>query len=339
MNGNSNADNTERLNGLVHEQQEQEQTEPQQQQQQQQVQGMVNNVNDYDDGDHDNQDDDYYLWLLLQYGVLRIPLPPDFDCAYWADTLSQVTPMIVAGEGDGNYAFYRNILEEPDFPLDQLLDYFAPTLQTYFGVSTMADTEVDNVDENSMPNPSLSSSSNNNNSNNNTATKASSLSLNDVIRLDDAFCVHYNMTQDDTSGAKHTDPSDITINMCLYTSPDMQGSQVQFYGTESLFQHNVVPHPATTNSTSTANRSRGQPFQKEDEHDETNHNHNHSTAVGHPTTFYVRQKQGYATLHWGHHPHETKPLLAGARTNVILTYCFRDASKSQAANRSCYFPS
>ena len=54
------------------------------------------------------------------------------------------------------------------------------------------------------------------------------------IKLDDAFCIHYNMSQEDTSGAKHMDPSDITLNLCLDKSDDCDGSQVMFYGTKAL---------------------------------------------------------------------------------------------------------
>lgn len=134
-----------------------------------------------------------------------------------------------------------------------------------------------------------------------------------MLRLDDAFCVHYNTTQQDTSGAKHMDPSDVTINICLATSPDMQGSVVRFFGTQSVRQRRPAVVINATPTTTTA-------------------------AV---TSFCVRQKPGYATLHWGHHPHETTPLLAGDRTNIILTFCVYDPSNpssTQATQRSCYFP-
>jgi hypothetical protein len=44
------------------------------------------------------------------------------------------------------------------------------------------------------------------------------------------------MNQADTTGVKHADRSDVTGNICLETSDDLQGSQVLFYGTQpSLF--------------------------------------------------------------------------------------------------------
>ena len=221
--------------------------------------------------------------LLLDYGVLRVPLPKEFDRVYWATTLSTMTPMIMAGEGDGDYAFYRNILEEPDFPFEMLMEYFASVLSKHFDVSVSPGHEANNTHHVDDIQP--------------TTRHKSFLD----IRLDDAFCVHYNMNQEDTSGAKHTDPSDITVNMCLETSDDFEGSLVRFHGTQSL------AHPIATSKSA-------------------------------PPSFLVKQKQGYATLHWGHHPHETTPLIAGQRTNIILTYCYRDPSKSNAADRSCYFP-
>merc|ERR1711862_234799 len=62
----------------------------------------------------------------------------------------------------------------------------------------------------------------------------------DDVYLDDAFCIQYNMTQDDTTCAKHMDPSDITINMCLEKSNDVIGSEVVFYGTQKLVNNNVI---------------------------------------------------------------------------------------------------
>ena len=252
---------------------------------------------------------------LLHYGVVRVPLPPQLDCAYWAETLSQTTPMILAGEGEGEYAFYRNILDEPDFPFAMLLEYFAATLQTYFHGSSAHENRGDHgqhdngsVDENVDENE-----------------KSKDHSLD--VRLDDAFCVHYNMTQEDTSGAKHTDPSDITVNMCLSTSDDMKGSLVKFYGTESLEE--VSPEIVTSEVQNGITDYCG----------DGNDVDTTSTTPKRVRTFLVRQEQGCATLHWGHHPHETTPLVAGERTNIILTYCFNDPAKSNAANRSCYFPS
>jgi hypothetical protein len=42
------------------------------------------------------------------------------------------------------------------------------------------------------------------------------------------------MDQEDSSGAKHMDPSDITANMCLDRTEGVEGSEVMFYGTKTL---------------------------------------------------------------------------------------------------------
>ncbi len=194
---------------------------------------------------------------LLQCGVCKVPIRPFVALDFWANELSRVTPMNMAAE-DGEYAFYRNILDEPDFPFDAILESdIGKAIQRYFGVSSI-----------------------------------------DELRLDDAFCVHYNMEQDDTSGAKHTDPSDITVNMCLEKTDDVQGSEVLFHGTKSLQDAHASP-----------------------------------VAV---EKFLVEQEPGFATIHWGAHPHETLALRSGKRTNVILTYCYRDTSRSDAHKRTCY---
>jgi hypothetical protein len=113
------------------------------------------------------------------------------------------------------------------------------------------------------------------------------------------------MNQYDTSGAKHMDPSDITINMCLHKSDDAEGSYVLFYGRKKL------------NGT-------------EGDDDEKNN--------GLPLydRFLANQRPGYATIHFGDHPHETTPLLRGSRTNIVLTYCYTDTSRSDVATRTCY---
>ena len=117
---------------------------------------------------------------LLESGVVRCPINDRIDIQKWASELSQVTPLNMTMEGDSEYAFYRNILDEPHFPFDAVLfkgsDPGCPScdspseigkaLQKYFGISN----------------------------------------LKYEIMLDDAFCVHYNMDQSDTTGAKHTDP-------------------------------------------------------------------------------------------------------------------------------------
>lgn len=194
---------------------------------------------------------------LLQCGVVRARVPCDkIPLQKWAQELSQVTPLNVTAE-DGEYAFYRNIMDEPDFPFDAILDSdIGRAIERHFVPLT-------------------------------------------EIRLDDAFCVHYNMDQDDTSGAKHTDPSDITVNMCLEKTAETQGSQVLFYGTKSLRDGKTADTPRAEK-------------------------------------FLVEQETGFATIHWGAHPHETLALTSGKRTNIVATYCYRDAKKSQAHKRTCY---
>ena len=60
--------------------------------------------------------------ILFRLGVCRARIPTDkIDLQYWADELSQVTPQIMFNEGDGEYAFYRNIMEEKEFPFDAVL--------------------------------------------------------------------------------------------------------------------------------------------------------------------------------------------------------------------------
>jgi len=124
------------------------------------------------------------------------------------------------------------------------------------------------------------------------------------VRLDDAFVVHYNTLQLDTTCAKHIDPSDITVNICLEKSADCVGSQVVFYGSQQLrVMEEVTINPRIN-----------------EEIEE----------------FTVEQEQGYATIHYGHHPHKTLDLLQGQRTNVVLTYCYKDDQRSDVKSRLCY---
>lgn len=229
----------------------------------------------------DNDDDDSIPVItdntqLLQYGVCRVPLPPTLDAAKWANELSQVTPEIMLGQGDGEYSFYRNIMEEPDFPFDTILDIglseIGRAILKYFPIT----------------------------------------STNELL-LDDAFCVHYNTDQEDTTGAKHMDPSDITVNLCLEKTDDTIGSHVLFYGTKQLQNTGIQPHTTQYKQ------------------------HQQQQQVGVPDRFYVVQEPGTATIHFGDHPHETIALTRGKRTNVVLTYCYKDPKRSGAQMRSCYF--
>jgi hypothetical protein len=212
---------------------------------------------------------------LLDYGICRVPIPfTAQEMQHWATRLSQVTPFNMAMEGDGEYAFYRNIMDEPLFPLElMLLDRnTSSALSHHFGIQN----------------------------------------IHDELVLDDAFCVHYNTTQCDTTGAKHTDPSDITINMCLEKSIDAQGSHVLFHGIQPLVSsiRGGPPPPQQQQQP-----QRGPPP---------------------PAQFLVAQEPGFATIHWGHHPHETTALTQGRRTNIILTYCYTDPLKSDVSLRNCY---
>jgi hypothetical protein len=217
---------------------------------------------------------------LLRRGIVsRVPITVDNDDrlseAAWkqyASMYSVVTPEIMAGEADGEYAFYRNILEEPDFPKHAVLQgAIGDAIREYMGVASLSE-----------------------------------------IRLDDAFCIHYSMDQQDSRGAKHMDPSDITVNLCIDKSPDCRGSQVLFYGTKELHHPNVQQYCMTKNN---------------DTGDGDNDN---------SYRFLVNQEPGYATIHWGNHPHETTKLESGHRTNIVITYCYVDPTKSDVSQRACY---
>jgi hypothetical protein len=207
--------------------------------------------------------------LLLRCGVCRVKLPVDKVSSeqwlQWAHDLSQVTPEIFTAQADEQYAFYRNIFDEPDFPFDAILkdSPISSAIVKHFGVASM-----------------------------------------DELRLDDAFCIQYHERQSDTSGARHTDPSDITLNICLEKTPDTTGSHVLFHGTKKLV---VEKEPA--------NFDDDEPL---------------------PNKFLVKQEQLYVTIHWGDHLHETTPLFSGKRTNIVMTLCFKDAKRSKALARTCY---
>mmetsp|Transcript_2207 Transcript_2207/g.5885 ORF Transcript_2207/g.5885 Transcript_2207/m.5885 type:complete len:342 (+) Transcript_2207:165-1190(+) len=58
---------------------------------------------------------------LLKRGICRVELPEGFDTNHWAEELSQIRPMNLCFEGDGESPLYRNIMEEPEFPFDLIL--------------------------------------------------------------------------------------------------------------------------------------------------------------------------------------------------------------------------
>jgi hypothetical protein len=206
---------------------------------------------------------------LLKIGIIRVPVPSSLNCVVWAQTLAVVTPLNAASE-DGEYAFYRNIIDDPDFPFSDIVHEcsdIGKAIVKYFNLSSLEE-----------------------------------------IRLDDAFIVHYNMSQLDTTCAKHIDPSDITVNICLEKSTDCEGNQVVFYGAQNLPGLDGISEPSFSG-------------------DETD---------SQDQIFMVEQEQGFATIHFGHHPHRTLDLSKGHRTNVVLTFCYKDKRRSDVQSRLCY---
>jgi hypothetical protein len=89
----------------------------------------------------------------------------------------------------------------------------------------------------------------------------------------------------------------------LEKTEDAEGSEVMFYGTKTL--ENVE--------------------RTEDDDKDASF------------SFLVQQEPGYATMHWGDHPHKTMALQRGKRTNIVITYCYKDSSRSDVSSRTCYF--
>lgn len=196
---------------------------------------------------------------LLSRGVVRVDVGAMVDLSGWASELSKVSPMSVFAE-DGEYAQYRNILDDPAFPFEAIYKHIGGALTAHF---------VDSADE---------------------------------LRLDDAFAIHYNTSHWNTKVRKHTDPSDITVNLCLERSTDLEGSHVLFFGRKEL--RNVGEAPL------------GQVSQNE--------------------LFRVGAESGWASIHWGQHPHLVTSLVNGHRTNVVLTYCYVDKARSLAMKSDCF---
>ena len=284
---------------------------------------------------------------LLRYGICRVPLPVQLEVAKWATELSQVTPKILLGQGDGEYAFYRNIMDEPEFPFDLILDAnfeIGRAILKHFPISSFDELRLDNsfcvhynADQEDTTgakhmDPSditvnLCLEKTNDTVGSHVLFFGTILDANfeigrailkhfpissfDELRLDNSFCVHYNADQEDTTGAKHMDPSDITVNLCLEKTNDTVGSHVLFFGTKQLFL--------------------------EVEHDEEfRHKYEDAhTMIRSQHHFYGCQKPGTATIHLGNHLHETIALKRGKRTNIVLTYCYKDPKRSGAQMRSC----
>jgi hypothetical protein len=121
--------------------------------------------------------------------------------------------------------------------------------------------------------------------------------------------------------------------MCLAKSPNCRGSHVVFHGTKEL----LLSSSSSSDSII------------DDDHDHENEDRDKSSM------FTVEQSPGFATIHWGDHPHETTRMEAGGyRTNIIATFCYRNDdddksvggdgtirrrrnnSSTKVALRSCY---
>jgi hypothetical protein len=263
---------------------------------------------------------------LLKRGICCVKIPERIDIDLWAKELSQLTPMILGFEGDGEYSFYRNIMDEPEFPFDMILfqegkqkepessssssvvlqelSDIGKAMIRYFPIITQRQKQQEHKDQQNLVKY-----------------------LSEELQLDDAFCVHYNMDQEDTTGKKHIDPSDITINMCLQKSDETEGSYVLFYGMKKLL--NVVDDVDS-------NDEKEEELQKNVDADVDNDNDNDQKNRINDNRFYVSQKPGYATIHFGDHTHETTALHHGSRTNIILTYVYTDQNRSDVATRTCY---
>jgi hypothetical protein len=265
---------------------------------------------------------------LLNRGVVRCNVAGAVDLSGWAAELAQVSPESVFAE-DGEYAQYRNIKEScPSFPFDPILTALTPCLEQHF---------VDRASE---------------------------------VELDDAFAIHYNESHWDTRVAKHTDPSDITVNLCLERSEDLEGSQVQFFGTVGLKETNEeaefetdprggsdeanlddggndagahggineTPAPAQEEAQPTACGGDPQPLSEEEEQRRQNRKSDRRGVVGDDkvSTFLVVPHSGWATVHWGKHPHLVTSLSKGSRTNVVLTYTFVDKARTRLGKSDCF---
>jgi hypothetical protein len=113
-----------------------------------------------------------------------------------------------------------------------------------------------------------------------------------------AFVVHYDSSMSPDLGRNrqriHEDCSDVTLNICLHASQDMQGGELCFASQPSLM-------PSVLAAVRTA--------LGEQEAD----------LVPHPDMFATLPVgTGTSLLHRGRHVHATAPLTAGSRTNLVL---------------------
>ena len=267
---------------------------------------------------------------LLKRGICSVKIPERIDIDFWAKELSQLTPMILGFEGDGEYSFYRNIMDEPDFPFDMLLfEEEKPKKQLQqqeesYSSSSKVLQELSDIGKAMIRYFPIITQRQQEHKDQQNLVKY----LSEELQLDDAFCVHYNMDQEDTTGKKHIDPSDITINMCLQKSDETEGSYVLFYGMKKLL--NVV------DDVDNDKEKEEEEVQNNIDDDAVNENDSDKQNRIHENRFYVSQKPGYATIHFGDHTHETTALHHGSRTNIILTYVYTDPNRSDVATRTCY---
>ena len=267
---------------------------------------------------------------LLKRGICCVKIPERIDIDFWAKELSQLTPMILGFEGDGEYSFYRNIMDEPDFPFDMLL--FEEVKQKKqlqqqeesYSSSSKVLQELSDIGKAMIRYFPIITQRQQEHKDQQNLVKY----LSEELQLDDAFCVHYNMDQEDTTGKKHIDPSDITINMCLQKSDETEGSYVLFYGMKKLL--NVV------DDVDNDKEKEEEEVQNNIDDEAVNENDSDKQNRIHENRFYVSQKPGYATIHFGDHTHETTALHHGSRTNIILTYVYTDPNRSDVATRTCY---
>ena len=136
--------------------------------------------------------------------------------------------------------------------------------------------------------------------------------MEDIV-LDDVFCINYTMEHADSRVQRHKDPSDITVNINLERSEDMEGSQVLFYGTKRLKGVGVEGG-----------------VRENVQQEEENVENVEVEGGGEDERFKVDTKLGCVTIHRGDHPHEVTSLSKGERTNIVMTFVYVDKSKSSA---------
>eukprot|EP00537_Pseudo-nitzschia_pungens_P014090 CAMPEP_0172388350 /NCGR_PEP_ID=MMETSP1061-20121228/5470_1 /TAXON_ID=37318 /ORGANISM="Pseudo-nitzschia pungens, Strain cf. pungens" /LENGTH=306 /DNA_ID=CAMNT_0013118227 /DNA_START=75 /DNA_END=995 /DNA_ORIENTATION=+ len=284
---------------------------------------------------------------LLKRGICRVELPEGFDTNRWAEELSQIRPMNLCFEGDGESPLYRNIMEEPEFPFDLILWGGGG------GGESGDDSGLSSAEESGSPAARNESSPSGLSEIGRSILRYFPVSTNESdpmlgeedrqrkilreeLRLDNAFCKHYDSSQWDTVGKLHMDPSDITVNMCLHKSEDAEGSYVLFHGTKQLQNLDAECGNGSAGGDPNADG-------KSDESREASKTGAAAAAVAKAEAeangdrFLVSQEPGYATIHFGDHPHETTSLRRGSRTNVIMTYLYTDTSRTDATTRQCYF--